>query len=84
MDAPNSKQTEKITPPQGTAGVTAFTEAQIAAIGGVVQGMLDKALRSKDRPSEGDESGPPGDGGSGETGECDKEKGTWGRLLKIA
>ena len=37
--------------------MTAFTEVQIAAIGGVVQGMLDKALRSKDRPSEGDESG---------------------------
>ena len=60
--------------------MTTFTEAQIAAMGGVIQGMLDKALRSKDRPNEGDEGGPPGDGGSGETGECDKGKGTWGRL----
>ena len=34
-------------------GGAGFTEAQLASIGGVVQGLLDKALR-KDRPAGGD------------------------------
>ena len=41
---------DRISEEAAATGGTGFTEAQLASIGGVVQGLLDKALR-KDRPA---------------------------------
>ena len=55
-------------------GGAGFTEAQLASIGGVVQGLLDKALR-KDRPAGGDGGGPSWGTSDGETGELEARGG---------
>ena len=55
---------------EGTAtGGAGFTEAQLASIGEVVQGLLDKAPR-KD-PASGDGGGPSRGASTGETGELE-------------
>ena len=52
-----------------TGGV-GVTEAQLASIGEVVQGLLDKALH-KDRSAGGDRGGPSRGTSDGETGELE-------------
>ena len=57
--------------PQGgaAAGGSGFTDAQLAAIGGLVEGLLEKALsRTRGQPSTGDESGPSRSSGDGDRG----------------
>jgi hypothetical protein len=57
MESSNQQDTDNSATSQGAAasGGEGFTEAQLAAISAVVQGLLDKAL-SKDRPASGDGS----------------------------
>ena len=61
----------------GASGGAVFTEAQLAAIGTVVQGLLDKA-----RQSRGDSSGESGEFKKGKWGHGESVK-AWENKKKI-